>query len=1449
VLNNSQLGIKLSARLGIATEQSSAMFKQQFAQLLQAGRTQEAVKLAANSPGDSLRTIETINALKQADMRAGGQGGQVVLSYFQLLLAQGSLNAVESVELVKPVLMKGNAAAMEMIKKWISEAKLTPSEDLGDLLKNANIQLALSVYLRANVHEKVISCFLSMAVQAPTPNAAVESFNNVLAYSKKVNFTPDYALLVSQLVRVHPTRAKDFALILLEHADGPKLEITQTVNLFVNQNDIKSATAIILKYLLGKEEKEEDADLQNKVLELNLRAGNAGVVRAILESNDYNFTLYNKIAIAQLCESAGLLDIALNHYTDINDIKRIMQKPQQLGLPFIVQYFGNLDQDKSIDILRDLLRQSVQRYINVAIEVCTEHHEKLGAEAVIQLFEEFQAWFGIFRFLNNIVNDTEDKALVFKYIEAAVALEQIAEVERICRDSNAYDPKEVKEFLLSRNLKDPRPLIHVCDRFGYIEELTQYLYSSPHQLQKFMLAYVQRMQPDAAPKVIGTLLDLNAPEDMIRTLLAGVRPSTDSKDFVERLVDEVERRSRLKLIRSWVEERIKEGSEDPHLHNGLCKIYIDLGISPQTFLRENQFYDSLTIGKYCESRDPHLSIIAYRRANGACDAEFINVTNVNGFFKEQARYLVQKQNLDLWETVLEEKNEFRRQVIDQVVATALPESHNAEEVSTTVKAFMTANLPNELIELLERIILQGSNDSEFAHHPRLQNLLILTAIKADTKRVMGYIDRLDHYDGPDIAQIAISDQYKLYEEAFFIYKKFKMGEECISVLLDQLENMQRASEFAEYWDKPEVWSILAKAQLDQSMVAEAIDSYLKADDASQFRVVLPIAKENGLLKEMITYIGMARKKVRDATLDNELVFAYAKTDRLADLEEFIGGSHSAKLAAVADQCFQEELYLAAKILYRITNNNAKLAICLVNLGQFEEAVDAARQATSMDTWKAVCFACVDAKRFRVASMCGLNIITMMEHLPDVTRYYEERGHFTEIISLLDSGLNLDRAHQGIYTALGVLYSRYREDKLMDHIKFYYQKLNMATLLQECRKSKHWPEVVFLYTHWNQFDNAVETMITYSSDCWDAKLFKETVLQANTEAAYRAIDFYLREHPLMLCELCQDISSKLDPGRVVHKVRSSGHLPLIKKYLLSVQREDASVVNEALNDMFLEEDDYKSLRESIEKYTNFDQIALAQRVEKHDLLEFRRISGYLFRVNKKFSKAIEICKRDSLWQDATETAAESNDAELVEGLLRFFVEIENAPSFAATLYACYSLIPADLVLELSWRNGLMDFAMPYMIQYVADSSSTVSTLTKRIDELEEKMKQAEANQQAEADPYAVPSNLLPPPGPGPMGPGPMGPGPMGPGPMGPGPMGPGPMGPGPMGPGPMGPGPMGPGPMGPGPMGPGPMGPGPIGGPIGGPMGPGVLAPMPAPMPNLGGLGELGGATNAPLPMF
>ena len=64
----------------------------------------------------------------------------------------------------------------------------------------------------------------------------------------------------------------------------------------------------------------------------------------------------------------------------------------------------------------------------------------------------------------------------------------------------------------------------------------------------------------------------------------------------------------------------------------------------------------------------------------------------------------------------------------------------------------------------------------------LQNLLILTAIKADKTKVMEYINRLDNYDAPDIANIAIGSE--LYEEAFAIFKKFEVNSSAVQVLLD-----------------------------------------------------------------------------------------------------------------------------------------------------------------------------------------------------------------------------------------------------------------------------------------------------------------------------------------------------------------------------------------------------------------------------------------------------------------------------------------------------------------------------------------------------------------------------------------------------------------------------------------------------------------------------------------
>ena len=142
----------------------------------------------------------------------------------------------------------------------------------------------------------------------------------------------------------------------------------------------------------------------------------------------------------------------------------------------------------------------------------------------------------------------------------------------------------------------------------------------------------------------------------------------------------------------------------------------------------------------------------------------------------------------------------------------------------------------------------------------LQNLLILTAVKADQTRVMEYINRLDNYDAPDIANICISSD--LFEEAFAIFKKFDVNTSAIEVLITHVHNLDRAYEFAERCNQPAVWSLLGKAQLDSQMVKEAIDSYIKADDPSTYTEVIQAANEAGELVVYVMYSQMVAQICR-----------------------------------------------------------------------------------------------------------------------------------------------------------------------------------------------------------------------------------------------------------------------------------------------------------------------------------------------------------------------------------------------------------------------------------------------------------------------------------------------------------------------------------------------------------------------------------------------------------
>jgi clathrin heavy chain len=299
---------------------------------------------------------------------------------------------------------------------------------------------------------------------------------------------------------------------------------------------------------------------------------------------------------------------------------------------------------------------------------------------------------------------------------------------------------------------------------------------------------------------------------------------------------------------------------------------------------------------------------------------------------------------------------------------------------------------------------------------------------------------------------------------------------------------------------------------------------------------------------------------------------------------------------------------------------------------------------------------------------------------------------------------------------------------MEHITRSWKNCQIPKLLVACQQNHLWAEMRFLYCHHEEYDNGIKIMMEHPVEAFDHVIFSDTIGKvSNSELYYKAIQFYIEEQPKYVFDLLSVLVQKLDHERVAKETRQSGNLHLIKKYLEIVQENDLKEVNEALHDLYIEEEDYEALKNSIDEYSNFDRIKLAKQLEDHELLEFRRISALLYKKGKQFKQSIELSKKDKLYKDAMETAAESRDQEICESLLKYFVDNNLKYCFSACLYTCYDFVRPDVALEYAWRYKIQDMAMPYLIQVVREYTTKIDELQKEVKEEKKKKEKAQIEQ--------------------------------------------------------------------------------------------------------------------------
>ena len=92
---------------------------------------------------------------------------------------------------------------------------------------------------------------------------------------------------------------------------------------------------------------------------------------------------------------------------------------------------------------------------------------------------------------------------------------------------------------------------------------------------------------------------------------------------------------------------------------------------------------------------------------------------------------------------------------------------------------------------------------------------------------------------------------------------------------------------------------------------------------------------------------------------------------------------------------------------------------------------------------------MDGEEFRLAQICGLHIVIHADELEDLISYYQDRGYFEELIALLEAALGLERAHMGMFTELAILYSKFKPQKMREHLELFWSRVNIPKVERLC----------------------------------------------------------------------------------------------------------------------------------------------------------------------------------------------------------------------------------------------------------------------------------------------------------------------------------------------------------------------------------------------------------------
>ena len=77
---------------------------------------------------------------------------------------------------------------------------------------------------------------------------------------------------------------------------------------------------------------------------------------------------------------------------------------------------------------------------------------------------------------------------------------------------------------------------------------------------------------------------------------------------------------------------------------------------------------------------------------------------------------------------------------------------------------------------------------------------------------------------------------------------------------------------------------------------------------------------------------------------------------------------------------------------------------------------------------------------------------------------------------------------------------------MEHLKLFVSRINIPKVIKAAERAHLWPELVFLYIKYDEFDNAALAMIERSADAWEHNQFKDVIVRVANVEMYALLSF-------------------------------------------------------------------------------------------------------------------------------------------------------------------------------------------------------------------------------------------------------------------------------------------------------------------------------------------------------